>query len=230
MSSLSEETDIDLFSEVDEKALAGADFTAEVIGELRRAFNGLRESSDLTQKAVADRLGVSKTAVHRWLHGDGNMTVRKLGEFVWAMRCRSTLKITADLDHDLPVGLATAYTPIPGAFIEVEDAEPAEGSQFFQLTPISLDDARAAHLTGEPLNLTGQRYGALFNCRIMGTRQHGAIAQIQGTEDHRVLAAQTGGPAVSGGRLSAARLARPNNSVGIDLRNKLEFLSDGAMA
>ena len=239
MSSPSEETDLDLFDGVDEKSLAGADFTAEVIGELRRAFNGLRESSDLTQKAVADRLGVSKSAVHRWLYGDGNMTVRKLGELVWAMRCRSTLKITPDLDYDVCEGEANACAPAPVVYIPELVAEPdATTGQYFRLTPITIADAKATRLTGEQLHLSGQLGGAAFRGLIMAAGQNVAIAQFQGIHGGdavvlgRSLADRCEGATIANGSQQPALTGQRGtmSTRGIDLLGKGKCMSVGAMA
>lgn len=55
----------------------------------------MEQSSDLTRKALAKRLGRSKGFVSQILRGDRNMTLRTLAQFADALSCRVEVKLAA---------------------------------------------------------------------------------------------------------------------------------------
>lgn len=70
---------------VSPKALAGARLISDALREMHRAFGHERAERRLTQTQIAERLGVNKSAVNRWLNGRENLTLRSLAELAWAM-------------------------------------------------------------------------------------------------------------------------------------------------
>lgn len=67
------------------KALAGARLISDVLREIHRAFGRERAANRLTQTQIAERLGVNKSCVNRWLNGRENLTLRSIAELAWAM-------------------------------------------------------------------------------------------------------------------------------------------------
>jgi transcriptional regulator with XRE-family HTH domain len=55
---------------------------------MRETFLEVRESKNITQKVIADRLGWNKALVSRRLHGRGNLTFKTLSALATAMDCR----------------------------------------------------------------------------------------------------------------------------------------------
>lgn len=71
--------------EIDPKRNAGNRLIFRIIREIQRAYAEEKTDRKLTQQEVAERLGVNRSVVNRWLQGKENLTVRSLGELMWAM-------------------------------------------------------------------------------------------------------------------------------------------------
>lgn len=67
------------------KARAGSRFIARVRDEIQRAFVSEKQTRKLTQQSIATILGVNRSVVNRQVMGLENMTVRSVGELLWAL-------------------------------------------------------------------------------------------------------------------------------------------------
>ena len=65
--------------------------SGQIEGQLREAYAKKNEAGLLNQSALAERLGVDRSAVNRRLTGKINMTEETIADMVWA------------LDHDIEV-------------------------------------------------------------------------------------------------------------------------------
>ena len=70
--------------DLDEKSEAAAAFITKVRDELVRAFVMQKSESGATLQSVAEKIGGDRSAVHRLLNGEGNLTLRKVAELSWA--------------------------------------------------------------------------------------------------------------------------------------------------
>ena len=70
---------------IDEKSRAGSRFISRVKAELQSALEQEKAERKLTQKAIADTLGINRSVVNRRFMGLENMTIRSLGETLWAI-------------------------------------------------------------------------------------------------------------------------------------------------
>ena len=71
--------------EVNPKEEAGTRTIMKIFRELQRAYLEERKDRKLTQQEIARRLDVNRSVVNRRLQGKENLTVRSLGELMWAM-------------------------------------------------------------------------------------------------------------------------------------------------
>ena len=70
---------------LDEKSLAGSEFMARVAREIRHALAVEKSTRKLTQQAIADKIGTSRSVVNREVQGLENLTSRRIGELLWAI-------------------------------------------------------------------------------------------------------------------------------------------------
>lgn len=77
--------------EVSEKDLAASVFLKEVHEAIVKAALRAKSENGLTQRQVAERLGVDKSSISRILCGRGNPTSRTLGEIAWALGTKFAL-------------------------------------------------------------------------------------------------------------------------------------------
>jgi transcriptional regulator with XRE-family HTH domain len=71
-----------------------------LVGEATDTLVALIESLGLTQKELADRLGVSAGRVSQILSGAENLTLRSLGALGWALGIRFDLQPTVMADRE----------------------------------------------------------------------------------------------------------------------------------
>lgn len=71
--------------DIDPKEEAGNDLVVHVGNELRSALIECKLHEGLTQKVLADRLGVHKSAINRHFSGYSNLTLKTLGEIAWGL-------------------------------------------------------------------------------------------------------------------------------------------------
>lgn len=70
---------------IGEKARAGSRFLSLVRDEIQRAFAAEKALRNITQQAIADRLGVNRSVVNRQVMGLENLTLKTVGELLWAI-------------------------------------------------------------------------------------------------------------------------------------------------
>jgi|SRR5271163_3002773 len=58
-------------------------FIAQVRNELYKAIDEERRASGLNQQAIADRLGLQRSAINRQLAGEDHLTLRSVAELSW---------------------------------------------------------------------------------------------------------------------------------------------------
>jgi hypothetical protein len=71
--------------DIGERERAGSRFISAVNSELQRVLAEEKTHRALTQQAIATKLEVNRSVVHRMLMGLENMTSRSIGELLWAM-------------------------------------------------------------------------------------------------------------------------------------------------
>ena len=64
---------------------AGTRFISVVRRALQKALVEEAKKSNMTQADIARRIGVHRSVIHRELRGVENLTLRRVGELVWAM-------------------------------------------------------------------------------------------------------------------------------------------------
>ncbi|MDA1001513.1 MAG: XRE family transcriptional regulator [bacterium] len=70
---------------IDERSRAGSRFISRVHQELQKALAAEKSERKLTQQAIADVLGVDRSAINRKFTGLENLTTRSIGELLWAI-------------------------------------------------------------------------------------------------------------------------------------------------
>ena len=85
----------------------------QIESQLREAYARKYQSGTLTQSSLAKKLGVNRSAVHRRLTGQTNMTIETIADMVWALDHAISVKI-----YDPMQKSAINYEPI----IETSDS------------------------------------------------------------------------------------------------------------
>ena len=57
----------------------------QIESQLREAYAKRHEQAGETQSSLADKLGVNRSAVHKRLTGQTNMTIKTIADMVWAL-------------------------------------------------------------------------------------------------------------------------------------------------
>ncbi len=70
---------------IDEKSRIGAEFLADVISEIQRAVATEKETRKITQQAIAEKIGTSRSVINRQILGYENITIRRAAELLWAV-------------------------------------------------------------------------------------------------------------------------------------------------
>lgn len=75
------------------------------IGQVRDAF--LRAISDdkssggrITQQSIAQKLGVDRSVVNRWLTGEANLTLRSIADLAWALNRDLIFELRRPVERD----------------------------------------------------------------------------------------------------------------------------------
>jgi hypothetical protein len=71
--------------EIDEKSRVGATFMARVANEIRRVAAIEKAKRKITQQAIADKIGTSRSVVNREMSGLENLSARRTAELLWAL-------------------------------------------------------------------------------------------------------------------------------------------------
>jgi transcriptional regulator with XRE-family HTH domain len=67
--------------------------SSQIEGQLREAYAKKHEAGQINQSALAEKLGVDRSAVHRRLNGRVNMTEETIADMIWGL----------DLDIDVKI-------------------------------------------------------------------------------------------------------------------------------
>ena len=70
------------------------DFHHRFSVELFKAFANAKKDRGITQRKIADIIGVDKSQVSRILRGIGNPTIRTISDLAFALECKPTLTFT----------------------------------------------------------------------------------------------------------------------------------------
>lgn len=70
---------------IDPKKRAGSRFIGKVRKALISAAVDEKAASGINQQQLADALGVNRSVITRMLKGEGNLTLRSVGEIAWAL-------------------------------------------------------------------------------------------------------------------------------------------------
>lgn len=71
--------------DIGERSANAVRFIASVHEQLLIAFTQERKNNKLTKKKMADLLNTNKSAIHRQLSGEANLTLRSIADLAWAM-------------------------------------------------------------------------------------------------------------------------------------------------
>lgn len=70
--------------DLDEKSEAVVSFISRVRDELLRAYRSEKAEKNTSLQNIADKVDGDKSAIHRQLNGEGNLTLRTVAELSWA--------------------------------------------------------------------------------------------------------------------------------------------------
>lgn len=70
---------------IDPKKRAGSRFIGKVRKTLISAAIDEKDASGINQQQLATALGVNRSVISRMLKGEGNLTLRTIGEIAWAL-------------------------------------------------------------------------------------------------------------------------------------------------
>lgn len=88
--------------------------SGQIEGQLRDAYDCQYQAGKATQASLAKKLGIGRSAVHRRLTGQTNMTMETLADMVWALDCAINVEIfdqTASGRRNFFMG--TCEQPVP---------------------------------------------------------------------------------------------------------------------
>jgi DNA-binding phage protein len=69
----------------DPRRLAFLNLAAQIETQLRDAFERQHENGKVSQSDLSKKLGVNRSAIHRRLMGQANMTIETIADMVWAL-------------------------------------------------------------------------------------------------------------------------------------------------
>lgn len=110
---------------IDSKQKVAAKLIGKVHSELNRAIQIVKQDSNVSQQALADKLEINKATLSRRLGGRTNLTLKSLANLIWAIDGDFEFKINMPSDYSVsnssrhPVSLwrsdTTVNTPSTGA-------------------------------------------------------------------------------------------------------------------
>lgn len=102
---------------IDPKSRKVGRFLGSVRREIIKAFAEEKSSRNLSQADIARELGVHRSVINRQLMGTENMTLRRVGEFAWALGRELQFSLVKPADraganqlHDRKVNVPSATT------------------------------------------------------------------------------------------------------------------------
>lgn len=84
---------------INPKDKAAARFISQAHKTIVEYILGEKETSNLTQQQIAERLGVNRSVVNRILNGKSNLTLRSIGELAWALESVPSIKLEKKPKH-----------------------------------------------------------------------------------------------------------------------------------
>ena len=87
---------------LDARGRKSSRFISKVHEQLQRAFVRHYEANGTTQQKLAEKLGVDRSFVNRKLSGEGNLTLRTIADFAWALDCDVDFELvpTRSISHN----------------------------------------------------------------------------------------------------------------------------------
>jgi hypothetical protein len=67
--------------------------SGQIEGQLRDAYDCQYSAGNATQASLGKKLGIGRSAVHRRLTGQTNMTTETIADMVWALDCAINVQI-----------------------------------------------------------------------------------------------------------------------------------------
>jgi hypothetical protein len=125
-------------------------FISRITREVRKAYEHEKHRRKLTQSALAQLLGVDRATVHRQIKVGGNLQLRTLSDYAWA------------LDHELEVRLTPRLLNVGhGTNTAVASAPALSGSQ-----PITRLDSASSVSATVTKSVTGTPLAAVGNTKV----------------------------------------------------------------
>lgn len=87
-------------TKLSERRQAFISLAGQIEGQLRDAYAKRYEAGEINQTALAAKLDVDKSAIHRRLTGRTNMTVETLADMAWALGHKIKVDIFDPLERD----------------------------------------------------------------------------------------------------------------------------------
>lgn len=84
----------------DQRRLTYLRFITSIENQLREKFIERAETDGLTQAAIAEKLGVNRSSIHRRLTGQVNMTSETISDMLWALGCQGELNLIDCSEHN----------------------------------------------------------------------------------------------------------------------------------
>jgi len=105
-----------LVFDIGEKARRVARFLGSIHRELQQALEEEKARRKLTQQQIADLIGVNRSVINRQILGGGNLTLRRLAEFAWALGREPVFElrkpaVEGDYAHQAPQTGSAMTTP-----------------------------------------------------------------------------------------------------------------------
>jgi transcriptional regulator with XRE-family HTH domain len=88
-----------LLFDIGEKARRVSRFLGMIHRELQQAAEEERAARKLTQQQIADSLGVNRSVINRQILGGGNLTLRRVAEFAWALNRAPVFELRKIVTH-----------------------------------------------------------------------------------------------------------------------------------
>lgn len=117
---------------LDARSRKSARFIAKVHKQMQDAFVRSYKSTGMTQQKLAEKLGVDRSFVNRKLSGEGNLTLRTIADFAWALDCDVDFALvpTRSISHNYkpiyaePSSISSGGSAKSVSFHSVPDQEP----------------------------------------------------------------------------------------------------------
>lgn len=116
--------------ELDPKEQAAADLITDVGFKLQNTLSEAKTGRKITQRELADILGIDRSRVNKCFSGYSNLTLKSLAELAWALDKKAIVSI-CDMDQDVEVCRKTVANYKTTQFVDTdfdkESSEPFQG-------------------------------------------------------------------------------------------------------